>query len=795
MAAAVEYNKITLGLAASENLNGKSVHKLSIFVGGKKTPVGEVDNHEFGDGIVRDAFNPFYHVTIDNVSPEAKNRSIVIKAKYTTESEEVEIVNIPDYNDVTEEGTEDEKGNIFALAGDIDDTRTIFAKLAYIGEPENNGETSGDEHREDNSGDEHNEDNSGDEHSEENHENDDNNGNEHNEEPKDNSEGTPADPAPTPVVPGEPTPGAPVDPKTDPVVPGTPDDPKDVKPTPEETPENRKDNEGSTNDSSAPSDPIEPTPSEPAPVPKRKITLKLIPDSFKFEDVVIKPIEGDYTYDSTEWLVVGNEGEPYKFSYTLKDREQFVKPSEIIEGVFTEDKRISVHLEWKDTELTFNVSEELKKPLEYVNFKLTRTPIMFKGVSEADIQQTTIKIGEKIAHKYIGDNILITFRRFGFDPVTIETIAKPEPYEILFDGTLNPKLNNGLTKFGVSTFELNLPELREYNFKQVNVISTTPGGVVNTHNWYTSKKAFEVQTGSTVRFEIVDPLIVGGSFVSQDYRVDESGLVVSFTQDELPLKYIPIPTWDLMIPAVELWIPKSIEGVSYINAWITVNGKPVEIEGNLVTLQIEKGTEVVVEFTNPYYTPYVKQFTIEGDTTLSLAEIRENLKLIRFNVNVSLSPETAKLELLGTKINGKSVFQNGDVLECEPGAEYSMIITAGNDYEGKTLKFFASHDGKQIEETLKPIVREQKDSVIYPPTSLRATLSEQEKEEFFDKVYDLMAKRHMYKHLRIHRYLNLYGVNDKGCELFFKQFAKYCVHRLDFKIYNMLREYYVGTEK
>lgn len=756
---AAEYNKIELALVASENLKGKSVHKLSIFAGGKETPIGEVDNHEFGVGEVQtDHLTPFYNVTVENASNTAKNRSIVIKAKYTAESEEVEIVSIPDYNDVTEEGTEDDKGNLFALAGDLDNTRTIFAQLAYIGEPDNNG----------------------DEHSEEKHE-------ENHETEEASGTPTPADPATDPVVPNEPAPGAPSDPAPTPAV---PDGPKDVKPAPKETSENRKDNEGSTNDSTTPSDPV-----EPVPAPKRKITLKLIPDSFTFEDVIIKPIEGDYTYDSTEWLVVGNEGEPYKFSYTLKDREQFVKPSEIIEGVFTENKRIPVHLEWKDTELTFNVSEELKKPLEFVNFKLTRTPIMFKGVSEADIQQTTIKIGEKIKHKYIGDNITITFRRFGFDPVTIETIAKPEPYEILFDGTLNPKLNNGLTKFGVSTFELNLPELREYNFKQVNVISTTPGGVVNTHSWYTSKKAFEVQTGSTVRFEINDPLIVGGSFVSQDYRVDESGLVVTFTQDELPLKYIPIPTWDLTIPAVELWVPKSIEGISYINAWITVNGKPVEIEGNSVTLQIEKGTEVVVEFTNLYYTPYVKQFTIEGDTALSLAEIRENLKLIRFNVNVSLSPETAKLELLGTKINGKSVFQNGDVLECEPGAEYSMIITAGNDYEGKTLKFFASHDSKQIEETLKPIVREQKDSVVYPPTSLRATLSEQEKEEFFDKVYDLMAKRHMYKHLRIHRYLNLYGVNDKGCELFFKQFAKYCVHRLDFKIYNMLREYYVGTEK
>ena len=769
---AAEFNQIQLALFPSEVFKGKSIHKLSIFAGGKETPVGELDNYQFDDEIRFDD-GPFHTVMIDNVSAKEKNRSIVIKLKLTKESEEVQIANIPDYNNISsDEASHDDMGNTFALNNDENGIRSISMTLEY------NGEESLEDGDEEHSG-EHNE------------ETNDTNGDEHSEEkPKDNSEGTPNDPKTDPVVPNEPAPGAPSDPTTTPVVPGTPDDPKDVKPAPKETSENRKDNEGSTNDSTTPSDPV-----EPVPAPKRKITLKLLPDSFTFEDVIIKPIEGNYTYDSTEWLVVGNEGEPYKFSYTLKDREQFVKPSEIIEGVFTENKRIPVHLEWKDTELTFNVSEELKKPLEFVNFKLTRTPIMFKGVSEADIQQTTIKIGEKIKHKYIGDNITITFRRFGFDPVTIETIAKPEPYEILFDGTLNPKLNNGLTKFGVSTFELNLPELREYNFKQVNVISTTPGGVVNTHSWYTSKRAFEVQTGSTIRFEINDPLIVGGSFVSQDYRVEESGLVVTFTQDELPLKYIPIPTWDLTIPAVELWVPKSIEGISYINALITVNGKPVEIEGNSVTLQIEKGTEVVVEFTNPYYTPYVKQFTIEGDTALSLAEIRENLKLIRFNVNVSLSPETAKLELLGTKINGKSVFQNGDVLECEPGAEYSMIITAGNDYEGKTLKFFASHDGKQIEETLKPIVREQKDSVIYPPTSLRATLSEQEKEEFFDKVYDLMAKRHMYKHLRIHRYLNLYGVNDKGCELFFKQFAKYCVHRLDFKIYNMLREYYVGTEK
>ena len=755
---AAEFNQIQLALFPSEVFKGKSIHKLSIFAGGKETPVGELDNYQFDDEIRFDD-GPFHTVMIDNVSAKEKNRSIVIKLKLTEESEEVQIANIPDYNNISsDEASHDDMGNTFALNNDENGIRSISIILEY------NGEESLEDDDEEHSG----------EHGEE---TDDNNGDDHHEEKhEDNSDGAPSDPA------------------TDPVVPGTPDDSNDAKPAPGETSENRKDNEGSTNDSAAPSDPVPSNP-EPAPAPKRKITLKLIPDSFTFEDVIIKPIEGNYTYDSTEWLVVGNEGEPYKFSYTLKDREQFVKPSEIIEGVFTENKHIPVHLEWKDTELTFNVSEELKKPLGFVNFKLTRTPIMFKGVSEADIQQTTIKIGEKIKHKYIGDNITITFRRFGFDPVTIETIAKPEPYEILFDGTLNPKLNNGLTKFGVSTFELNLPELREYNFKQVNVISTTPGGVVNTHSWYTSKKAFEVQTGSTVRFEINDPLIVGGSFVSQDYRVEESGLVVTFTQDELPLKYIPIPTWDLTIPEIELWVPKSIEGISYINAWITVNGKPVEIESNSVTLQIEKGTEVVVSFTNPYYTPYVKQFTIEGDTALSLAEIRENLKLIRFNINVSLSPETAKLELLGTKINGKSVFQNGDVLECEPGAEYSMIITAGNDYEGKTLKFFASHDGKQIEETLKPIVREQKDSVIYPPTSLRATLSEQEKEEFFDKVYDLMAKRHMYKHLRIHRYLNLYGVNDKGCELFFKQFAKYCVHRLDFKIYNMLREYYVGTEK
>ena len=781
---AAEFNQIQLALFPSEVFKGKSIHKLSIFAGGKETPVGELDNYQFDDEIRFDG-GPFHTVMIDNVSAKEKNRSIVIKLKLTKESEEVQIANIPDYNNISsDEASHDDMGNTFALNNDENGIRSISITLEY------NGEASSEDGDEEHSG-EHSDD--------ENHETEEIPGAPSDPKtdpvvPNEPAPGAPSDPAPTPVVPNEPAPGAPSDPKTDPVVPGTPDDSNDVKPAPGETSENRKDNEGSTNDSAAPSDPVDPVPA-PTPAPKRKITLKLIPDSFTFEDVVIKPIEGDYTYDSTEWLVVGNEGEPYKFSYTLKDREQFVKPSEIIEGVFTENKRIPVHLEWKDTELTFNVSEELKKPLEFVNFKLTRTPIMFKGVSEADIQLTTIKIGEKIKHKYIGDNITITFRRFGFDPVTIETIAKPEPYEILFDGTLNPKLNNGLTKFGVSTFELNLPELREYNFKQVNVISTTPGGVVNTHSWYTSKKAFEVQTGSTVRFEINDPLIVGGSFVSQDYRVDESGLVVTFTQDELPLKYIPIPTWDLTIPAVELWVPKSIEGISYINALITVNDKQVEIKGNSVTLQIEKGTEVVVRFTNPYYTEYVKEFTIEGDTALSLAEIRENLKLIRFNVNVSLSPETAKLELLGTKINGKSVFQNGDVLECEPGAEYSMIITAGNDYEGKTLKFFASHDGKQIEETLKPIVREQKDSVIYPPTSLRATLSEQEKEEFFDKVYDLMAKRHMYKHLRIHRYLNLYGVNDKGCEHFFKQFAKYCVHRLDFKIYNMLREYYVGTEK
>ena len=770
---AAEFNQIQLVLFPSEVFKGKSIHKLSIFAGGKETPVGELDNYQFDDEIRFDD-GPSHTVMIDNVSAQEKNRSIVIKLKLTEESEEVQIASIPDYNNISsDEASHDDMGNTFALNNDENGIRSISMTLEYIGEEDL--ENADEEH---NGDDNNEEDNNSDEHHEEKHE--------------DNSDGAPSDPKTDPVVPNEPAPGAPSDPAPTPVVPGTPDDFNDVKPAPRETSENRKDNESPTNDITAPSDPVDPAPT---PAPKRKITLKLIPDSFTFEDVIIKPIEGNYTYDSTEWLVVGNKGEPYKFIYTLKDREQFVKPSEIIEGVFTEDKHIPVHLEWKDTEMTFNVSEELKKPLEFVNFKLTRTPIMFKGVSEADIQQTTIKIGEKIKHKYIGDNITITFRRFGFDPVTIETIAKSEPYEILFDGTLNPKLNNGLTKFGVSTFELNLPELREYNFKQVNVISTTPGGVVNTHSWYTSKKAFEVQTGSTVRFEINDPLIVGGSFVSEDYRVTESGLVVTFTQDELPLKYIPIPTWDLTIPAVELWIPKSIEGISYINAWITVNGKKVEIEGNSVTLQIEKGTEVVVEFTNPYYTPYEKQFTIEGDTALSLAEIRENLKLIRFNVNVSLSPETAKLELLGTKINGKSVFQNGDVLECEPGAEYSMIITAGNDYEGKTLKFFASHDGKQIEETLKPIVREQKDSVIYPPTSLRATLSEVEKEEFFDKVYDLMAKRHMYKHLRIHRYLNLYGVNDKGCELFFKQFAKYCVHRLDFKIYNMLREYYVGTEK
>ena len=757
---AAEFNQIQLALVASENLKGKSVHKLSIFAGDKKDPVGEVDNYEFSvDDVQTDHLTPFYNVTIENASNTAKNRSIVIKAKYTAESEEVEIVSIPDYNDITEEGTENDKGNLFALSSDLDNTRTILAHLAYIGEPVKNDGSS--------------EDNNGDEHREEKHED---TPEEKHEENHENHEADLDQEQTAPPAPSEPTPG-----ET-----GDQEKPKENEdPTPSDLATN-----GAT-----PGDPAPNGATEVALASKRKITLKLIPDSFTFEDVVIKPIEGDYTYDSTEWLVVGNEGEPYKFSYTLEDREQFVKPSEIIEGVFTEDKRIPVHLEWKDTEMTFNVSEELKKPLEYVSFKLTRTPLMFKGVSEADIQQTTIKIGEKIAHKYIGDNIMITFRRFGFDQVTIETIAKPEPYEILFDGTLNPKLNNGLTKFGVSTFELNLPELREYNFKQVNVISTTPGGVVNTHNWYTSKKTFEVQTGSTVRFEINDPLIVGGSFVSQDYRVNESGMVVSFTQDELPLKYIPIPTWDLTIPAVELWVPKSIEGISYINARITVNDKNVDIKGNSVTLQIEKGTEVVVSFKNPYYTPYEKEFTIEGDTVLSLAEIRENLKLIRFNVNVSLSPVTAKLELLGTKINGKSVFQNGDVLECEPGAEYSMIITAGNDYEGKTLKFFASHDGNYIEETLKPIVREQKDSVIYPPTSLRATLSEQEKEEFFDKVYDLMAKRHMYKHLRIHRYLNLYGVNDKGCELFFKQFAKYCVHRLDFKIYNMLREYYVGTEK
>ena len=784
---AAEFNQIQLALFPSKVFEGKSIHKLSIFAGGKETPVGELDNYQFDDEIRFDG-GPFHTVMIDNVSAQEKNRSIVIKLKLTEESEEVQIASIPDYNNISSgEASHDDMGNTFALNNDENGIRSISMTLEYTGKEDL--ENADEEH---NGDDNNEEDNNGDEHREEKHE-------DNSEEPGRDQElpAPPTDPAPTPVVPSEPAPGAPSDPKTDPAVPGTPADPKDVKPAPGETPENRKDNESPTNDSSTPSDPVEPTngATERAPAPKRKITLKLIPDSFTFEDVIIKPIEGDYTYDSTEWLVVGNEGELYKFSYTLKDREQFVKPSEIIEGVFTEDKHIPVHLEWKDTELTFNVSEELKKPLEFVNFKLVRTPIMFKGVSEADIQQTTIKIGEKIKHKYIGDNILITFRRFGFDPVTIETIAKPEPYEILFDGTLNPKLNNGLTKFGVSTFELNLPELREYNFKQVNVISTTPGGVVNTHSWYTSKKTFEVQTGSTVRFEINDPLIVGSSFVSQDYRVGESGLVVTFTQDELPLKYIPIPTWDLTIPAVELWVPKSIEGISYINAWITVNDKKVEIDGNSVTLQIEKGTEVVVRFTNSYYTEYVKEFTIKGDTALSLAEIRENLKLIRFNVNVSLSPETAKLELLGTKINGKSVFQNGDVLECEPGAEYSMIITAGNDYEGKTLKFFASHDGKQIEETLKPIVREQKDSVIYPPTSLRATLSEQEKEEFFDKVYDLMAKRHMYKHLRIHRYLNLYGVNDKGCELFFKQFAKYCVHRLDFKIYNMLREYYVGTEK
>ena len=533
------------------------------------------------------------------------------------------------------------------------------------------------------------------------------------------------------------------------------------------------------------------TPSGEIPTPKRKVTLKLIPDSVTFEDIIIKPIRGEYTYNASEWLVTGNEGEEYEFQYTLKDREEYVKPSETLSGTFTKDMRIPVHLEWKDTVMHFDVSEEFKKSLEYVNFKMVRTPIHFKGVTDADDQRKSIRPGESVEHKYIGDTVTITFRKFGFDNITIKAHAKPESYDILFDGTLEPSLNNGLSRFGVSTFELELPEFREFNFHQVNVVSTTPSGTVNTQTWHSGKKSFEVQTGSTVKFEIIDPILTDGRFVSEDYHVDENETAIRIHESQLPLKRIPIPTWDLTIPNVELWVPRTLEEKPYANAEVTINGKPVVIEGKSVTLQLEKGSRNLIKFSNKYYTEFVKELVIEENTVLSLQEIREGLKIRRWPIPVTLSPENAKLELLGEKINGKSVFMNGEVIDAEPGLEYSMILTAGNDYEGKTFKFFVAREGLTIEETLKPVVRKKPD--VYPPNSLRATLTAEQKESFFDEIYDLMVKRHMYKHLRIYRYLNLYGVNDKGCELFYKHFGKYCVTRIDFKIFNMLKSYYDGN--
>lgn len=609
---------------------------------------------------------------------------------------------------------------------------------------------------------------------------------------------------PNKVVEGEHLETAPADPQPKPVTP-----PSDNVHNPEETltpsenhggSENHGESEnhsGSENPSNSADNGVNPSGEAPTTngategAPKRKVTLKLIPDSVTFEDIIIKPIRGEYTYNASEWLVTGNEGEDYEFQYTLKDRGEYVKPSETLSGTFTKDMRIPVHLEWKDTVMHFDVSEEFKQSLEYVNFKMVRIPIHFKGVTDADDQRKSIRPGESIEHKYIGDTVTITFRKFGFDNITIRAHAKPESYDILFDGSLEPSLNNGLSRFGVSTFELELPEFREFNFHQVNVISITPGGTVNTQTWHSGKKTFEVQTGSTVKFEIIDPILTDGRFVSEDYHVDENETAIRIHESQLPLKRIPIPTWDLTIPNVELWVPRTLEEKPYANAEVTINGKPVAIEGKSVTLQLEKGSRNLIKFSNKYYTEFVKELVIEENTVLSLQEIREGLKIRRWPIPVTLSPETAKLELLGEKINGKSVFMNGEVIDAEPGLEYSMILTAGNDYEGKTFKFFVAREGLTIEETLKPVVRKKPE--VYPPNSLRATLTAEQKESFFDEIYDLMVKRHMYKHLRIYRYLNLYGVNDKGCELFYKHFGKYCVTRIDFKIFNMLKSYYDGN--
>lgn len=288
--------------------------------------------------------------------------------------------------------------------------------------------------------------------------------------------------------------------------------------------------------------------------------------------------------------------------------------------------------------------------------------------------------------------------------------------------------------------------------------------------------------GSEVNFTIRGQQMAE-EYVSPVYTINED-TEFSITPDMVKLKEKEVPMIEMVVEAHYVWKPEP--GIH--RAKRIINGEELPLTST--TVHYRQGTEINLVIAFEGYHTFETTFTLNEPVRIDTAYYKENFKMILNYITFNVTPSDA--DILLSYRNQK--VENGVPYGTTP-TDYEMVVVSKEGYVTHQERVEFDVREKTINIELKEVPKKtdtETASEEYKPNALKNTLTEEEKFDWFENLYTLMLKRNLYKHLRIGIYLKRDGVTETGCEKFYKTFGKYLSTKLDYQIYNLLRDYYDG---
>ena len=343
-----------------------------------------------------------------------------------------------------------------------------------------------------------------------------------------------------------------------------------------------------------------------------------------------------------------------------------------------------------------------------------------------------------------------------------------------------PKIING----EVTSIEDIIVTINDWS--KCNLTIILPEDIVNpiingtvTYDGHTQEKTLVSSTANQVRFNSV----VNFTLVSDNYQdftletpvtANDKNISIDLTR-ELYIKIIEKKQFKLSWDNVNVLLP---DGNTKL-ANVTVNGKV--FEPNVKETVFEADTEVTFAVREEGYTEFVKTFNIVQNTHISEKIIKQLFRQKNYQIILNVT-ESGTTNVLNGAIVESTIYPkiyNGTTIEL-PAFSKDKIRVSCAGYNSKELEIRFVEATKTINVELTKIAENVETNFN--------NMTPSERNAWLDKMFDMFNVMGMYRHIRIGRYIRIYGVTEKGLRLFYKYFDRYLQHQYDYIIYQELKD-------